>query len=76
MKYGINLTWNNLQNDAGALALVRQYLPAMEMLAGQAPGAARIAIRTAASYVWLPLTFIDGNPEIRWHDSWRWEDFV
>lgn len=50
MKYGINLTWNDLQTDAGALALVRQYLPAMEMLAGQAPGAARIAIRTAASY--------------------------
>ena len=50
MKYGINLTWNDLQTDAGALALVRQYLPAMEMLAGQAPGAARIAIHTAASY--------------------------
>ena len=23
MKYGINLTWNDLQKDAGALALVR-----------------------------------------------------
>ncbi len=34
MKYGINLTWNDLQTDAGALTLVRQYLPAMEMLAG------------------------------------------
>ncbi len=33
MKYGINLTWNDLQTDGGALALVRQYLPAMEMLA-------------------------------------------
>lgn len=50
MKYGINLTWNDLQKDPGALALVRQYLPAMEMLANQAPGAARIAIRTAQSY--------------------------
>lgn len=50
MKYGINMTWNDLQKDEGALALVRQYLPAMEMLANQAPGAARIAIRTAQSY--------------------------
>ena len=50
MKYGINLTWNDLQKDAGALALVRQYLPAMEALASQAPGAARIAIRTAQGY--------------------------
>ena len=39
-----------MQKDEGALALVRQYLPAMEMLANQAPGAARIAIRTAQSY--------------------------
>ncbi len=33
MKYGINLTWNDLQTDGGVLALVWQYLPAMEMLA-------------------------------------------
>lgn len=33
MKYGINMTRNDLQKDEGALALVRQYLPAMEMLA-------------------------------------------
>lgn len=50
MKYGINLTWNDLKQDEGALALVREYLPAMEMIANQAPGAARIAIRTAQSY--------------------------
>ena len=45
MKYGINLTWNDLQKDPGALALVRQYLPAMEMLANQAP--ARHALPSA-----------------------------
>lgn len=50
MKYGINLTWNDLKTDEGALALVREYLPAMEMIANQAPGAARIAIRTAQNY--------------------------
>ena len=32
------------------MTLVRQYLPAMEMLANQAPRAAHIAIRTAQSY--------------------------
>lgn len=33
MKYGINLTWNDLKQDEGALALVREYLPAMEIRA-------------------------------------------
>ena len=50
MKYGINLAWNDLQNDPGALALVQQYLPALEMMVKQAPGAARIGIRTMQSY--------------------------
>ena len=50
MKYGINLTWNDLQKDPGALTLAQQYLPALEVLVKQAPGAVRIAIRTAQSY--------------------------
>lgn len=33
MKYGINLTWNDLKQDEGALALMREYLPAMEIRA-------------------------------------------
>ena len=28
-----------------------------------------------ANYVWLPITFKDGKPEIHWHDEWRIEDF-
>ncbi len=28
-----------------------------------------------ADYVWLPITFNDDKPEIRWCDSWRIEDF-
>lgn len=26
-----------------------------------------------ADYVWLPVTFADGKPQIRWHDAWRLE---
>lgn len=29
-----------------------------------------------STYVWLPLTFRDGKPEIVWHDTWKWEDFA
>ena len=29
-----------------------------------------------STYVWLPLTFRDGKPEIRWYDSWKLEDFA
>ena len=29
-----------------------------------------------STYVWLPLTFVGGKPEIRWYDSWRLEDFA
>ena len=28
-----------------------------------------------ADYVWLPVLFRDGKPEIRWFDEWRIEDF-
>lgn len=28
-----------------------------------------------ADYVWLPLTFEDGKPEIHWYDSWKICDF-
>ena len=28
-----------------------------------------------ARYIWLPVTFSEeGIPQIRWHDSWKWED--
>ena len=29
-----------------------------------------------ADYVWLPITFEDGKPVIRWHDSWKIEDYL
>ena len=29
----------------------------------------------SADYVWLPVLFRDGKPEIRWFDEWRIEDF-
>lgn len=28
-----------------------------------------------STYVWLPVTFTDGKPQICWYDSWRIEDF-
>ena len=24
-----------------------------------------------ADYVWLPMSVVDGKPQIRWLDSWR-----
>lgn len=30
---------------------------------------------SVADYVWLPILFRDGKPEIRWFDEWRIEDF-
>ncbi len=27
-------------------------------------------------YVWLPIQWENGKPVIRWHEEWRWEDFV
>lgn len=50
MKYGINLTWTQLCEDDGALALVRQHLPALEGMVSQFAGAARLSIRSAAKY--------------------------
>lgn len=29
-----------------------------------------------STYVWLPVTFTDGKPQICWYDSWRMEDFL
>lgn len=29
-----------------------------------------------STYVWLPVTFTDGKPQICWYDSWRIEDFL
>lgn len=29
-----------------------------------------------ACYVWLPITFEDSMPRIRWYDQWRVEDFI
>lgn len=29
----------------------------------------------SSRYVWLPLTFRDGCPQIRWHDMWNLTDF-
>lgn len=29
-----------------------------------------------SDYVWLPVSFEDGVPRLRWYDEWRWEDFV
>ena len=28
-----------------------------------------------ANYVWLPITFEEGKPKIRWRDSWKLSDF-
>ena len=28
-----------------------------------------------AGYVWLPIVFERGRPVIKWHDSWKIEDF-
>ena len=28
-----------------------------------------------ADYVWLPVSFENGVPKIRWYDEWRIEDF-
>lgn len=28
-----------------------------------------------ADYVWLPIVFEDGKPVIRWHETWKLEDF-
>ena len=28
-----------------------------------------------ADYVWLPIKFVNGVPEIHWYDEWRIEDF-
>lgn len=50
MKYGINLTWNQLSEDEGALALVKQYLPGFAAMTQQFPGAARLSIRAAQKY--------------------------
>lgn len=30
---------------------------------------------SAADYIWLPLTFEDDRPQIRWYDQWRIADF-
>jgi hypothetical protein len=29
-----------------------------------------------ARYVWLPIQWEGDHPVIRWHSSWRWEDFL
>ena len=26
-----------------------------------------------AGYIWLPITFENGRPQIRWHSKWKWE---
>lgn len=45
------------------------------LAAARAPflGSANTSI---AEYVWLPMTFDNGEPAIRWHEEWRVEDYV
>lgn len=50
MKYDTSLTWNRLQSDPAALALVKQYLPEMEQMIKDYPNAARISIAAASRY--------------------------
>lgn len=50
MKYGIDLTWNQLCEDPGALSLAKQYLPALEGMTRQFAGAARLSLRSIGKY--------------------------
>jgi len=45
MKYGLNLTWKQLQEAPGAKKLVTELLPALSAFLEQTPGAARISLR-------------------------------
>lgn len=50
MKYGIDSTWHQLQEDEDALKLVKEYLPEITSIIEVAPGAERISFRSLWSY--------------------------
>lgn len=76
MKYGIDSTWHQLQEDEDALKLVKEYLPEITSIIEVAPGAERISFRSLWSYVWLPVQMVDGMPRIFWKDHWKKEDML
>lgn len=51
MKYGLNLSWGQLSEDASAIAIAKECVPAMEMVVQMHPRMKEISLRSLAKYV-------------------------
>ena len=51
MKYGLNLSWNQILEDSQTLAMVREYLPALEIMVQKYPRMKELSLRALSKYV-------------------------